>query len=84
MPALMARLVDENGVCRQKALMALSCLLRHNQEGLAAFVQVRPPRARARAVCGQHEMENHVATVSGDCVQSRHASDILQDPPQRS
>ena len=40
MPALMERLADVDSRVRQKALMALSCILRHNGAGLSAFVQV--------------------------------------------
>ena len=39
MPALIERLADEDGTVRQKALMALSCIIRHNDTGLTAFVK---------------------------------------------
>ena len=58
MSALMARLADENATVRQKALMALSCLLRHNLDGLAAFVQVR-----ARLRPGLHASHARAAHV---------------------
>ena len=41
MPALVRLLDDADCTVRQKGLMSLSCLLRHNQPGLTAFAQVR-------------------------------------------
>ena len=41
MPALVRLLHDSDSTVRQKGLMSLSCLLRHNQRGLTAFAQVQ-------------------------------------------
>ncbi|KAK9806566.1 hypothetical protein WJX73_001929 [Symbiochloris irregularis] len=37
LPSLLTLLVDVDSKCRTKALLAISCLIRHNQSGIAAF-----------------------------------------------